>query len=737
MSAALEQLCRLYGVLPAYHDIWGNMHNTSEDASRAFLKAMGVDATTDEEAQASLQAHENQRWSSTLPPVQVVRETEMPHCVPIVFPESDNGLIYRWRLEEETGAIRSGQFVQADILEIERYELDGHGLVRRQLNFDFDIKPGYHRLVLEHDGQNGAVEDMSFIVVPKECYMPQAIRNDDGRVWGLATQLYGVRSERNWGMGDFGDLLDMIEFCGKSGADAVLLNPLHALFPDAPSHASPYSPSHRAYLNTLYIDVQRVDEFDECDEAKSVVLSSAFQEALRTLRSAEQVDYFAVADAKSQVLNQLYDSFRANHLKRNTDRAKAFLKFQAAHGGSLRDLAVFEALQEHFRAMDESVWGWPVWPEQYRNRHSPEVAEFCAANLERVEYFEYLQWQAEKQLADAGRYTRECGLGVGVMLDLAIGVSEGGAATWAHPELYALSASAGAPPDDFNLHGQDWGLPPWIPHRLTEVAYEPFIELLRENMKNAGALRIDHVMGLRRMFWVARTMSANEGAYVLYPFQDLLGILALESHRNQCMVVGEDLGTVPDEVRHALAPMNVLSTRLFYFERWGDGSMKPPQEYPANALAAVTTHDLPTLIGYWRGLDIELRSRLNLYPSDEMQQRQANSRPSDRRHMLAALDREGLLPSGLELGEEGNPEMTADLAAAIYAYLARTPSKLVLVQIEDALGVANPPNVPGTTEADYPCWRLKLPVEIERWAGNPILQQITGALRRERPRSSD
>jgi (1->4)-alpha-D-glucan 1-alpha-D-glucosylmutase len=533
-------------------------------------------------------------------------------------------------------------------------------------------------------------------------------------------------------MGDFSDLRGMQEFCGESGAAMVLLNPLHALFPDAPEHASPYSPSSRVWFNTLYLDVEAIDDFAESEAAQARVLEPGFQARLRALRESTQVDYREVSAAKREILELLYQHFRTQHLAQDTQRARDFRAFQNEHGESLRKLALFEALQEHFHAQDDSVWGWPVWPEAYRDQHAPEVAAFCEAHLSRVEYYEYLQWQAFLELEAAGSRSLECGLGIGIMLDLAIGVAEGGAATWTSPELYARAASAGAPPDEINLLGQDWGLPPWIPHKLTEVAYEPFIELLRTNMRFAGALRMDHVMGLRRLFWAVRGLPAAEGTYVSYPFEDLLGILALESQRNRCLVVGEDLGTVPDEVRHALHPLGVLSTRLLYFERWDDGRMKPPRDYPVQAAAAVTTHDLPPLAGYWQGLDIELRERLHMFPSEEVRDRQIASRAADRPHLLQALEGEDLLPPSGSTQPETFPAMTAELAQAVYAYLARSPSKLLLVQMEDSLGVAEQPNLPGTTEATYPCWRLKLPLDLEAWRDSLYMQGITEALRQER-----
>ncbi|MBA4142010.1 MAG: malto-oligosyltrehalose synthase [Nitrosospira sp.] len=732
MSNRLDKLCDLCGVLPQYSDIWGNPHYTSEAAKRALLGAMGVPANTEEEAAASLHAFERRRWERPMPPVQVVREPAQPHRIGIALPITEDKLAYRWHLRRECGAEDDGEFTPAAMEEVERCHLDGQEFVRRVLALDLAVEPGYHRLSIERADGRGPNGEMPLIVAPVTCYEPPAIRGE-GRAWGFAVQLYGIRSERNYGIGDFGDLRRLIEFCAEAGAAALLLNPLHALFPDAPDHASPYSPSSRTYFNTLYLDVEAISDFTESEEVRAMVFAPTFQAQLRALRAKEQVDYGGVAEVKSKVLACLYHHFRSAHLSRSTNRAKAFRAFQAEHGESLRKQALFEALQEYFRAQDSTVWGWPVWPETYRDPNAQEVAAFCAARLDRVEYFEYLQWQASIQLGVTGTRSWELGLGVGVMFDLAVGVAEGGGATWTGRELFALAASAGAPPDDFNRLGQDWGLPPWIPHQLTEAAYAPFIEMLQANMRDSGALRKDHIMGLRRLFWVARGLPAAEGAYVLYPFEDLLGILALESHRNRCLVVGEDLGTVPDEVRQALQPMNVMSTRLLYFERRDDGRLKPPQDYPVNAVAAVTTHDLPTLAGFWHGLDIDLRDQQHLFPDDEARNRQIVERAADRAQLLVALESQGVLPPGSGLHQVGFPEMTAELAAAVYTYLAQAPSKLLLVQMEDGFGVREQPNLPGTVEPAYPNWRLKMPFNLEEWHGNAYLQDLLLALRQERP----
>jgi (1->4)-alpha-D-glucan 1-alpha-D-glucosylmutase len=743
MNQLLNRLCECCGILPEFRDIWGRSHVAAEATQRALLAAMGVAADTEAEVAESLRAFEQHQWRQVLPPVLVLRQVSKPYRIELALPEAaywaTTGARLAWSLQHESGAVDQGEFSLAELEALGRQVFDDGAYVRYALRLDLTLETGYHRFAIDtaaNESTSNEQASMSLIIAPATCYQPPAIQGD-GRVWGFAAQLYAIRSEHNWGIGDFGDLRRMLEFCAEAGAASLLLNPLHALFPDAPEHASPYSPSSRAWINTIYLELPALADFAECEAARTAVHAAEFQARLRALRTAAQVDYVGVAAVKTQILQLLYAHFREHHLARGSERARAFRSFQAEHGDGLRKQALFEALQAHFRAEDAAIWGWPVWPEAYRMPDSAAVVAFCAEQIEAVEYFEYQQWQASIQLAAAGTRSWELGLGIGIMLDLAIGVAEGGAATWARRELYALAASTGAPPDEINRQGQDWGLPPWIPHRLTDSAYAPFIELLRANMRDAGALRLDHVMGLFRLYWVARGVKSEEGmpaaAYVTYPFNDLLGILALESQRNRCLVVGEDLGTVPDAVRETLHPLGVLSTRLLYFEREQDGRLTTPQAYPVDAVTAVTSHDLPTLAGFWQGLDIDLRASMQLFSDVEVRNHQIVQRAEDRAQLLLALENEGVLPPGSGLQTVAFPEMSAALAAAVYAYLAHAPSRLLLVQLEDAFGVREQPNLPGSVAPAYPCWRLKLPLNLEEWRTSEWLRGVVEPLRKTRP----
>ncbi len=569
----------------------------------------------------------------------------------------------------------------------------------------------------------------------QRCHQPAALQAGK-RLWGLTVQLYGVRSRRNWGIGDFTDLAGLLELTAAAGGDLVGLNPLHALFPDNPLHISPYSPSHRGFLNVLYLDVEAVPEFAACEVVRRRLASAEFQNRLQALRAAAYVDYAGVAAAKFEILPLLFDRFRAA----GGARAEAFAAWRAQQGEALERLALFETLQAHWRAADANVWGWPAWPADYRDPAAPAVAAFARENAEAVAYRAWLQWLADGQLAAAAARARQLGLAVGIYQDLAVGANPGGAEVWSDQAAFAIGnggapagAHAGAPPDDLNLLGQDWGLPPFVPHRLRETGYAPFTAILRANMKHAGALRIDHVMGLARMFWVPADAPATEGAYVHYPFDDMLGAVAAESVRSECLVIGEDLGTVPDGFRERLGAAGVLSYHPLIFERYPDSQFRLPRDMPRQALVAAGTHDLPTLAGFWRGTDLAVRTALMLFPGDAVRQRLIAERDWDRGRLLWALEREGLLPAGTGKDPAALPELTPALIAAIHAYLARSPAQIMVVQPEDVFGIADQTNVPGTLEDRHPNWQRKLPLPLEDWAGNEDFRRVAAAVRAARP----
>ncbi len=724
MNARLARLATLQGIGLEYQDIWGHAHRISDASLVALLDAMGVAAASDEAIEAAIVLHEATRWRRVVPPAIVVFADESARAIPLHLAAALDDATLEWRVEEESGGRHAGTFRPSELAVLAEATIDGTSYLARELALELRLPAGYHRLEIAH--ADLVIGAGLLAAVPQRCYMPPALEGD-GKVWGASVQLYGVRSERNWGMGDYTDLRAVVERWGELGGGIVSVNPLHALFPQDPTHASPYSPSSRLFRNVLYIDVEAVEDFRECVRARDVVLAAPFQARLAALRDAELVDYAAVALVKLPVLELLFEHFRTRHLGAATARARAFRAFQAEGGEALRRYARFEAMQERFHHDDPTIWGWPAWQDCYREPGSRECADFADEHADRVEFFEYLQWQADEQLAAVARRATDSGLGVGLCADLAISIDRGGAEAWANQGLYAAGVGVGAPPDEFNPVGQDWGLPPIVPERLRAARYEPFVAMLRANMRHAGALRIDHVMGLARLFWVPAGGVPADGAYVRYPFADLLGLVALESHRNRCLVIGEDLGTVPDEVRAALGAAGVLSYRLLYFERSPAGDFKSPAEYPEQALAAATTHDLPTLAGWWTGHDITVRAELGLLPEPDARDAQVLARSQDRARLLLALEREGLLPEGATANPVSLPEMTPEFARAIAVYLGRSAARIMVVQLEDVLGLTSQANVPGST-VEQPNWRRKVPLALERWADDERFVELARAL---------
>jgi (1->4)-alpha-D-glucan 1-alpha-D-glucosylmutase len=551
------------------------------------------------------------------------------------------------------------------------------------------LDPGVRRALEKALGPRRAAKRIA--LEKAACHQPELLARG-ARVWGFVVQLYGIRSERNWGIGDFSDLRAVVELAASLGAGVVGVNPLHA------AHVSPYSPSSRHALSTVYLDIESIPEFAHCNEAQRLTKSRAFLSRLLTLRKAELVDYDGVRAAKHEVLELLYAC-----LRRNRARRRRLAEWLAKSPKELRDYALYEALREKLGA-----GGWQSWPKEYQKPSSPAVRRFAKAKDERVHFHAYLQWNARQQLDLVQRRAQELGMPIGLYFDLALGADRGGAEVWSEREAYAIEASIGAPPDEFNPRGQDWGLPPYSPRALRAAGYGPFVELLRANMPQGGALRLDHVMALARLYWIPTGNKPDKGGYVIYPLADLLGVLARESRRNRCMVIGEDLGTVTPELRRALNDAGVLSYRPLLFEKDPQGEFSAPAAYPREALSCLSTHDLPTWRGYWATKDLELRRELGLTVDFEKERAQ---REQEKERLKRALEREGLDTS----------------AAGAHAFLARTPSKILMVQPEDVFELVEQANLPGTVD-QHPNWRRKLPVALERWKSDPRVQKLADTM---------
>jgi len=723
LDSLLDQLASRRGIGDAYHDYRGELRAFSAATKTAILAAMGCEVTDAGAIARELAELELRPWQSLLPRVSVIRPGRTG--VLVALPADALGHAVEWLLTMPDGVQVTGRSAGEGLAELERRELDGRWLTRRVLVLPEGLPPGHHLLSVR---AGDAAGECALVVAPGRCHEPRSLASG-GRLWGVAVQLYTLRSGGNWGMGDFADLCTVVRRCAEQGAAFIGLNPLHALFPSNPGHYGPYSPSSRHFLNVLYIAVPEVPEYADCAAARSFVEAPEFQQELVRLRATDDVDYPGVARAKLPVLERLYEHFRRTQLDRDTDRARAFRAYLRERGEPLRRHALHDAIDAHLRPQDPGrYWGWPAWPEALRDPAGPGVREFEELHRVAVEYYAWLQWIADGQLAAAQRLARELGMPIGLYGDYAVGVNPSGAETWSDQRVYRMGAGVGAPPDPLALKGQDWGIPPQDPHALVTSAYRPFRDLIAANMRHFGALRLDHVMALFRQWWVPVGLGATEGGYVHYPLEDLMSVLALESVLHRCLVVGEDLGTVPDEMRHAMAEFAVYSYKVLLFEKHGDGRFRRPGEYVHRAIATVTTHDLPTLHGWWEGRDLELRDRLQLFPGEEIRRHVYEERVRDRTQMIAALASEGVQSTPEREAAAGFSE---SLAHDIQLYLAKSAAGLVVLQIEDLIGMTDPVNVPGTSH-EHANWQRKVTVDVEDALGRESTRRLFADVRRAR-----
>lgn len=691
------------------------MHNKRPDhaalvagISNCYLNAQGQSQPVSEKTKRRLLAAMPQPQTPDAPPAPLPNVLVCVGGKKMSLTTGGSGE-YHWRLTTEQGKQHSGLLSGAS---------------------SFDLPPalpqGYHQLTLTQGKRHWHCR---VIVAPGRCWRPPALAAGK-KLWGACVQLYTLRSDNNWGIGDFGDLGAMLTEVASRGGAFIGLNPTHALCPATPENASPYSPSSRLWLNVIYIDVNAVEAFRHSEQAQAWWRQPATQQALRAARESEWVDYTRVTALKMTALRMAWKTFSAR--KADDEQVIAFHRFVAQGGESLFWQAAFDALHGWQIKQDPSRQGWPAWPGAWQSVDSRQVKQFCQQHKDEVDFYLWLQHLADTQFARCWQLSQQQGMPVGLYRDLAVGVAADGAETWHDRELWCLRASIGAPPDSLGPLGQNWRLPPMNPHVITARAYEPFINLLRANMKHCGALRIDHVMSLLRLWWIPRGETADQGAYVHYPVDDLLAILALESQRHRCMVIGEDLGTVPAEIVGKLRASGIYSYKVLYFEHNRDKTFRAPRAYPVQSMAAATTHDLPTLRGYWESGDLTLGETLGLWPDQAALRAVRQQREQARQQLVNALHKHGCLPK--RAGHQAlRMPMTAMLNRALQRYLADSNSALLGLQPEDWLDMATPVNIPGT-HCQYRNWRRKLIATIEAMFADKRINSLLRDLDKRRRR---
>ncbi len=677
----LQQLADAHGVGTSFQGWDGLPHAVAEETLIKVLAALGVQAHTNQQIQAALADAELAPWRRMLPPAVVIQQGE-PAQVPVHVPD---GATADLTITLEGGA-GTRKAVQQDVL-MQPRDVDGVSVERATFALPQDLPLGWHTLHAESESTSAST---TLVVVPAKLETAKGLEKRRG--WGLATQLYSVRSKRSWGIGDFADLADLAALSGARGADYVLVNPLHAAEPVPPVQPSPYSPSTRRFFNPLYIRIEAIPELAYLKPRKRALVERLREEVAGLNKDANRLDRDAVYAAKLQALELLY------HTRRSPARQAAFDDFCRISGSGLDDFALWSAIREDLAPDD------PLWKDPACALGTPEAEALREKLADRIGFHRWLQWICDEQLEDAQRTALRSGMRLGVVHDLAVGVDHSSADAWTLHDVLTPATSVGAPPDMYNQQGQDWGQPPWHPARLAEAGYAPFRNMLATVLRHAGGIRVDHILGLFRLWWIPLGNAPGDGAYVRYDHEALIGILALEAHRAGAVVIGEDLGTFEPWVRDYLAARGIMGTSILWFEYDGDSPLAP-EKYRTQALASVNTHDLPPTAGDLAGDHVALRSRLGLLERSEAEERAEHNASLEK--MLALLRERGYLPNGggYGSGPSASEEQTIE---ALHLLLTQTPSVLLGVALVDAVGERRVQNQPGTTEALYPNWQVPL-----------------------------
>ncbi len=694
-SAALVELAHAYGIATDYTDWRGRPTEVTAEAVADVLTAMGVDVS---DASAALARRQEQPWRRMLPHCVVMRQGRS--CsVPVRLAQ---GAAAQLRLHLESGVEHR---LQPPGEPHEEREVDGEILEELLVTVPGDLPLGYHTLSAGAGDDTGTGPvTAALIVTPDWLGVPESM--GEGQAWGFAAQLYSVRSRRSWGVGDLTDLTDLAVWSAADlGADYLLVNPLHAAEPVAPLEPSPYLPTSRRFFHPLYLRVERIPEYADLSPADRVTVDELARGVHEQLDDADVIDRDTSWTAKRAALRLVHA------VPRSAGRDLDYTAYRRLHGDALRHFATWSVVaQDHgpdFR----------TWPAELRDVTSPAVEAYATERGEAVDLEMWLQWVLDEQLQQAQAKATGAGMSLGTVHDLAVGVHPGGADVWRLRSTYASGVQVGAPPDPFNQRGQDWGQPPWLPERLQEQAYAPFRDLIAAVLRHAGGVRVDHIIGLFRLWWVPSGRPPSEGTYVRYDHEAMIGVLALEAHRAGAVVVGEDLGVVEPSARDYLASRGVLGTSILWWERDGDGSPLAAERWREHCMASVTTHDLPPTAGYLTGAHVRLRDELGLLtrPLEE----EVASDDAERESWLVALRSAGLL------GERADLEQTVE---ALHRYLTRTPARLVCVALTDAVGDRRTQNQPGTTD-EYPNWRVPLSGPDERPL---LLEDVLGSERAAR-----
>lgn len=690
-DAALRKLATACGVSPAWTDHAGQTRHVAADDLKRILAATGIACASAAEIAESRRAVARQMVGRTLPPM-IVASVGEPLLIPADDIEPRHGRVIFEDGDEQPIALHehADGFVRADALH----------------------RPGYHRLRI------GEAE-ATLAIAPTRCFTA-ADASGGAPVWGLTAQLYGLRIMGDGGVGGDAGVEALCQSAALAGADALALSPTHALFAADPNHFSPYSPSTRLFRNPMYADLPAL--FGPARVAAAMARAGVAEE-MAQLEALPLVDWPRAGAARLRLMDALFAQMQTT----DAPLWQSFLRFCEDGGAALRDHARFEALHAHYFGADKMKWDWRSWAPEHRNPQSTAVERFADENAREVQFHMFMQWVADASRAGAQAAAKRAGMRVGLIGDLAVGMNAGGSHAWSRPDDLLVGLNIGAPPDPLAPRGQNWGLTTFSPRALRDTGFAPFIATLRAMFRHSGGIRIDHVMGLARLWLVPEGDDASHGAYVSYPFNELLKLVCLESQRHRAIVVGEDLGTVPHGFRERLEQVGVYGMRVMQFEREGDFFRKP--EWYGRAAAAMTsTHDIPTVAGWWTGRDLDVRNELNQFGPGQTHAAEARARADDRARMWSAFT-----DAGASEGEAPDSESANRAVDAAAEFLARTSAQLALIPIEDVIGAVEQPNLPGTT-IEHPNWRRRYPLDARRILDTDEARRRLAAFSRVRPR---
>ena len=726
---ALTLLASRYGITvePPETEI---SRTDADDTLIALLSAIGLPITSPAHADTLLQQTELQEWLQVLEPVLVIQEGTLPLPIPLRLPEEAVSETV-WTLIEENGSRHDGRCSPADLPVESLYESGEGNYVLRTLSLGIDLPCGYHAFQLHVPGQAAAASQPSLklIITPTTCYVPTGIRKDN-RIWGLGVHLHAIRSRRNWGIGDYTDLKHIIAMGAEQGAGTVSTTPLHATALSAPRPSNPYRPSCRSLFNIAFLDVEAIPDFAECDEAVSQVNDVKFQARLANLQDEEYIDFGSVIQTKQELFKLLWYRFSANHLDPETKRGREFRSFQDQGGDTLRYYGIFETLRNTLQTEKPPSTDWRNWPEDFRDPESATVAEFADQNQHEIEFFHYLQWQADIQMAALGRRSMELGLKMGLLSEFTCGPDPAGFETWYYRDLFLPSAAITANPDVGQGQDPGAGLAPLMPDRLKKMQFTPFIEALRASMHHAGALLIRGVTNYWKTTVSLSGQKPNVKISIDLPFPDLFAIIALESQRNRCLILVDNLHLLPAELQDNLLTKQIFTQQSCMQARDDQGNWPSVADYLEEALLSASAPFLATIKGYWLGKDIAVKTDERIFKDPAEMENAIIARASDRAHLLIALHHEGLLPTGYNMDPATVPKIDQELFRALQIYLARTPAKVLLVYMNDLLGMEEQAVLPELTGQTF--WATRYPVYLEKIQAEPEILSLFHDLCRER-----